>query len=233
MVALGRGDRPGVLLSSELRERLAATLAGLAAALPPVVTDREVDAFARAAVEACIALVPRARRDVQDPQKRLRRAIVAERVRAHDDDETVRRAVGRIKREDARDRRATSRFDVAANDPLRPLLDLPPQGRVALPKSDLRAHIVRAAGGSTLGGLLRKAALFSDELLRPALGAELFAMGRVVGFADRTGKRVLIEVKSSAYAQELSLRKQEIVYRLRKVAGFEDVEDVRFDVADR
>jgi len=60
--------------------------------------------------------------------------------------------------------------------------------------------------------------------------SELWALGRVVGFADRFGKRVLVEVKSSSETQEVALRKQELLRRLRKVRGFENVVDVRFSV---
>ena len=48
--------------------------------------------------------------------------------------------------------------------------------------------------------------------------------------ADRFGKRVLVEVKSSSEMQEVALRKQELLLRLRKVRGFENVVDVRFSV---
>jgi hypothetical protein len=48
--------------------------------------------------------------------------------------------------------------------------------------------------------------------------------------ADRFGKRVLVEVKSSSEMQEVALRKQELLRRLRKVRGFENVVDVRFSV---
>jgi hypothetical protein len=46
----------------------------------------------------------------------------------------------------------------------------------------------------------------------------------------RFGKRVLVEVKSSSEMQEIALRKQELLRRLRKVRGFENVVDVRFSV---
>ena len=58
----------------------------------------------------------------------------------------------------------------------------------------------------------------------------LWALGRVVGFADRFGKRVLVEVQSSSEMQEVALRKQELLRRLCKVRGFENVVDVRFSV---
>ena len=60
--------------------------------------------------------------------------------------------------------------------------------------------------------------------------SELWALGRVVGFTDGFGKRVLVEVKSSSEMQEVALRKQELLRRLRKVRGFENVVDVRFSV---
>jgi len=48
--------------------------------------------------------------------------------------------------------------------------------------------------------------------------------------ADRFGKRVLVEVKSSSEMQEVALREQALLRRLRKVRGFENVVDVRFSV---
>ena len=48
--------------------------------------------------------------------------------------------------------------------------------------------------------------------------------------ADRFGKRVLVEVKSSSEMQEVALRKQELLRRLRMVRGFENVDDGRFSV---
>jgi hypothetical protein len=41
---------------------------------------------------------------------------------------------------------------------------------------------------------------------------------------------LLVEVKSSSEMQEVALRKQELLRRLRKVRGFENVVDVRFSV---
>jgi hypothetical protein len=51
-----------------------------------------------------------------------------------------------------------------------------------------------------------------------------------VSARGRFGKRVLVGVKSSSEMQEVALRKQELLRRLRKVRGFENVVDVRFSV---
>jgi hypothetical protein len=164
-----------------------------------------------------------------------KQAVYAEARNAGSDEELLRRAVTRALKERARGRRGQRRLDVDDNDPLRGLFDLPSDGPVRLPRHDLRVHLtgsVRTRGKSGLPDLLRKAARFSEKVLRPALGEELWGMCRPVGFGDRHGRRVVVEVHSSALAHEVSMRQRELLHRLQAVPGFSQVKEVRFSVPE-
>jgi hypothetical protein len=91
----------------------------------------------------------------------------------------------------------------------------------------VRARIGETSERSGLGAVLRKAARFAEELLRPALGEELWELGRPVGFADQAETRVLIEVTSSVRAQEMQLRSVELLDKLRRVDGMTGVKGVQ------
>lgn len=234
--------RPGRLaerLSPRLRKDLFDEIGRLAEELrDPTDLDR-LRAFCLWAAAAALRRVPRPRhpgarlgRAGQRPEELARAAVYAEALSARDDDDLVRRAVTRALRERGRARQGVRRLDLEEGDPLRSLFDLPPRGAVYLPAKDVRVHLARAVardgGSSALPGLLRRAARFTEKALRPLLGEELWGLCRPVGFADGRATRVLVEVRSSALAHEVSLRKQELIARLRRAPGFEGVRDVRF-----
>jgi hypothetical protein len=232
--------RPGAPLnsaSSEVRRRFETALATLAAAVPAHAppTPRVLYAFAKAAAEAAETLVP----DPRHPGVRVAEraaagttralaeaAVFAEAIKSRDSEDLVRRAVTRAVRERKR-KGGMVKVDVGEGDPLRALLDLPRTGAVVLPKNDLRAKLGETSEKTSFGGLLRKAARFSEELVRPALGEELWELGRPVGFADAGETRVLVETTSSVRAQELQLRGTELVTLLRLVPGMGRVQHIQ------
>lgn len=244
LVQLSRPGRPAAPLTPPLKARLERQLHELARGLVDPTDPRQLEAFCRRAAEAAHRAGPKPRHpgaQLKDAAAGLgdmaRAAVCAEYGNARDPDDLVRRAVTRALRERGRTRRHLARLHVDEDDPLRSLLELPERGPVYLPPRDLRVHLAagRARDGkdSALPGLLRQAARFSERNLRPALGEELWGLCRPVGFGDRRATRVLVQVTSSSLAHEVSMRKQELVARLRHVPGFEDVKDVRFLVEER
>ena len=235
VVAEAQLVRPGgPRLSPDNRARLKAALHVEARLLEPP-TPRALLGFARAAARLGFTLETKARspgavveEHLDDVGHLARAAVYAEVTRAQDQEQLLQRAVTRAVRARKRGRPGMARVPLDDGDPLRELLDLPSHGRVALPRHDVRLRIARAATEEgAFGTALRKAARFDPATLALALGEELATIGIVVGFADAREKKVLVEVRSSILAQEVQLRSKELVYRLKKVPGFEAVTGVQ------
>lgn len=235
-VHLVRPGGPGERLGPADRATLRDTLAKLARPLQSTgPMPRALLAFARDAVDAALALLRTPRhpgaaieQQIDSSTAQLARAALwAESTRARDDEDLVRRAVTRALRERKRGRRGRVPVDVPEGDPLRAVLHLPAHGRVWLPKNDLRAKIAATGKGSPFGEALKQAARFAEEHVRDALGEELWALARPVGFADRAETRVILEVGSSAAAHEAQLRQREFVGTLRTLPGLEKVKAIK------
>lgn len=104
------------------------------------------------------------------------------------------------------------------------LLSLSKSMGAELPKQDIRGLILK----NSLADLLKKASCFSPDVLSAALGEDFSKVLKPVGFTDKAQKVVLIEVRSSSVAHEMSFRKPEILRRLRQLKEFEQVTDIRF-----
>lgn len=246
LVQLCRPERPGSRLSAPGRARLREALEVLVLHVEDPIRWIAIERYARAASEVVITLVPRARHPgaalatrLDSSRKLAEAAVWAERGLAHDDEDLVRRAVTRGLRERRRGFRGKTTLAVGAGDPLRGLLDLPSEGSVVLARHDLRTHLLRTSVRAQrnkdptqmgLVPLLRRVARFSEAVLRPGIGDDLWALCRPVGFADKAETRVLVEVLGSVFAQEVALRKNELLHRLRLVDGFALVKDVRFAI---
>ncbi len=248
-VALSRLLRPeayGQLLPRTGRDQLRTALSVLATAVQEANDEAQLRAYCEAAVEATHAMCKSPRHpgaqlmkkrvvdaDVVASKKSLvEAAVYAEFSRARGDADLVNRAVTRAQKERRRYLQHTRRLDVEAHDPLRALFELPDDGKpVRVLRGDVRR--VMTDRKNPLSQLLRDASSFSEALIRPALGEELWGLCRPVGFADARRARVLVEVPSSAAAHTLSMRKRELVQRLCRVPGLDRVDDVRFSVAGR
>jgi hypothetical protein len=238
-VALVQIGRPGgPQLSEEQRRALRRSFATLARSLTPP-SPRAVYTFARAAAELAWqaetparspgAVVQDAARGT-DTRALARAAVYAEWMRASDDEDLLRRAVHRATQE-RRKAQPGILVPLAPHDPLRELLALSSDKGLRLPARDLRGTIARvAADNAVVGGVLRKAARFARHVLAPALGDELWALCRPIGFSDRTETRVLVAVENSLAAQEAQLGARALVARLKEVPGFERVTGIRVTV---
>lgn len=238
-----RPNAYGQILPRTGRDSLKTALSVLATAVQDANDYAQLIAYCEAAVEATRAMCkgPRhpgaqlTQKRVVDPallssKKALARASVyAEFSKGRGDDDVVRRAVTRAQKERRRYLQHTTRLDVDKQDPLRALFDLPAEGQVRVLHGDIRK--VMTDKRKPLSRVLRDASSFSEPLLRPALGEELWGLCRPVGFADARRSRVLLEVPSSAAAHALQMRKRELVQRLSRVPGLDRVEDVRFSVS--
>jgi hypothetical protein len=237
--SLARPGGPGARLSTAARAQLRHVVNKLALGLDPS-QPRTVLAFARSSSQAAWSLVLPDRHPGQaiaevaggvSVKELARAALYAEGSAFGDPEEHVRRAVLRAVRERRRSHGRRS-LPLGDADPLRAVLDVPQRGTVKLPKNDVRMRIAEAADGTALGHALRQAARFSEELLRPALGEDIWSLGRPVGFADKRETRVLVEVKSAMFAHEMQLRGQELVHRLSRVTGFDKVTGVKIVVVE-
>ncbi len=244
-IAMLQLSRPGgPRLSANDRQRLHTALSTLSSSLcsdsqPP--TGRAVYDFAKAAAAAAWQLHRAGRspssviRERADGNARAlaEAAVYAELFNARGDDDLVRRAVTRAWRE--RRRGAPGRpVPLGANDPLRTLLELPAEGRLRLPRGDVRGVIADVATGDlNFGALMRAVAIFARPVMEPAMGPELWTLCRPVGFSDQRRTRVLVAAASSVGAQEAQLRSMEIVHRLRQVDGLKHIVGVKVQVDPR
>lgn len=218
-------------------EALEATLHALARHMGEPTDAGVLEAFCLAASEAAVPRRPPPRHpgaalsgrtiDLDDKERLVRSALYAEYASAQSDDDLVHRAVTRALRERRRGRRGERKLDLSEDDPLRKLLDVPARGPVWVRRGD-----VRGAMTDHLGGLLRQAAPFAEGALRPILGEELWGLCRPTGFGDTRREQLVVRVASSALAQEVQMRRVELLDRIRRVPGFEKVKTLRFVVAD-
>jgi hypothetical protein len=244
LVQLFRPGGPAKLIGRDARERLSEAVRKLARAIDDVSKPRALLAFARASSEAAWSLAssprhPGARIDevaLGDARTLAHAAVYATATQARDPEDHVRRAVARAVRERRRQERGNNtqmtRLPLHDGDPLRAVLDVPARGRVSLPKSDVRTHLAKAAHHTALGVVLRQAARFAEDVVRPAIGEELWSLCRPVGFADKLETRILVEVGSALVAHEVQLRSLELVHRLRAVPSFAKVTSMKLVVVE-
>ena len=239
LIQLMRPGGPGKRLGDESRARLHEAVHKLARAVDDPTRPRALLQLARTSSEAAWSMAttarhPGARMDEAadgDYRTLARAALFAEAVRAKDSEDHVRRAVVRAVRERKRSR-GIAKLPLADGDPLRAMLDVALHGRVALPKNDVRNKIAVAADATPLGAVLRQAARFSEDLIRPAVGEELWSICRPVGFADKAETRVIVEVRSTTLAHETQLRSQELVHKLKKLAPFAQLTGIKLVVVE-
>ncbi len=240
-VALLQVLRPGgPRLSEADRQRLRQTYTTLSTSLSPP-TARAIYGFGRDAATAAWALHHQGRspastmREAADGGAKAlaTAAVYAELLNAKDDDDLLRRAVKRALSE--RRRGSPGRVvPLASGDPLRELLDLPREGQVRLPKTDVRNTMAKAVVDEPgFGAAMRQAAVFARNVMEPALGEELWLLCRPLGFADQRRTRVLVATTSSVAAQETQLRARELLYRLQKLDALHDVQGVKVVVDAR
>jgi hypothetical protein len=152
-------------------------------------------------------------------------ALAATAFAARNDDDHVRRAVAFGWRQSRRRGRYETTLELAPHDPLRAALALPRTSSVAtVDRREVRSHLLKMAP------LLRQAAAFSPDALQEAMGEELWALCRPVGFGDAQRLVLLVRVPSSTFAQEVQLRLPELLTRVRTIAGLEAVIRVKFVV---
>lgn len=237
--SLARPGGPGAKLSAKARSDLRDVVKKLAIGIDPS-QPRTVLAFARSSSQAAWSLVNPGRHPGQaiaevasgtNVKDLARAALYAEGSAAGDPEEHVRRAVLRAVRE-RRKSRGRRRLPLDDGDPLRAVLDVPTRGSVQLPRNDVRMRIAEAAEGTAFGHALRQAARFSEELLRPALGEDIWALGKPVGFSDKKETRVIVEVKSAMLGHEMQLRSQELLRRLQRLSGFEKITGIKLVVVE-
>lgn len=160
----------------------------------------------------------------QVEKQRLAGLIKVEQLDGQTDQVAASRAAARYLNNKKREQIGKSYVQPDPNNRLLELLSLPKSMGAELPKQDIRALILK----NSLADLLKKASCFSPDVLKTVLGEDFSRHLKPVGFTDKAQKTVLIEVKSSSIAHEMSFRKPEILRRLRQLKEFEQVTDIRF-----
>lgn len=144
--------------------------------------------------------------------------------------DTVSRSVQRYFRENARTRRNQTEIKTTEDDPLRDLLGLPRIGRSLLPHEDIRVHMAKFLSSTKkLSTILS----FDAAGIEQKLGREFSSKCKPIGFADNQKKILLVEVSSPLAAQEIAFSKTLLISRLKKIAGFESISDLRFKIVPR
>ncbi len=239
-IAINQIFRPrGPRIPEDKKDGLERAIHKLATTLTPP-SSPALYAFAKSAAALAWAIHPRPRsplapqEDAWFGSEELVRAALHAELAAKGDafgpEDLVRRAVRRSLMT-RRKARPGLMLPVKSGDPLRDLLDVPLQGFVRLPGRDIRSKMAVAfTRENAMGAAVRKASIFHSERMEKALGAELWALGRPVGFADKKQSRLLIASPSSTAAQETQLRSRELLHRLQLVAGLEKIIGVKVHV---
>jgi hypothetical protein len=179
--------------------------------------------FAQQAIAKVMIRVPNHSKTVLE-QRHLAGLIQMERSLGETDSMAAARAAAKYFQTKRREHAGKTYVAPDPDNRLAQILSLPKSIGAELPKQDIRGLILK----SPLADLLKQAACFAPEVLKPILGEELFSKIKPVGFGDKMHKTVLIQVESSSMAQEMSFRKLDILNRLKRLKEFEQVADLRF-----
>lgn len=158
-------------------------------------------------------------------KRELLDAVKRELLFTNDREEAVRRATLRLYKQRKNGARGANGPGFDINHPLAQLFDAPAGKRPKATRHDIKLHLTRQ--DTTL---FKKALPFAPQLWQQALGDDMSAWVKPLGFADRHEQVVLIEVDSAARAHDLSFYKAELLYRIRTIEGLEHVRDFRFRV---
>lgn len=222
LIHLCRPGWPGAGLSPVRRLELGQELTKLSRALFYSKDKASLIMFAKAAVQAVAKKLPS--KPETKPLARMTAIIHSELLSGRGSVEVATRAAARVFSDEQRQKRQTVDVNLAKNDPLRDVLAIPKSSTARLPKTDLRALMLRC----DLTSLLHEATPFASKTMRETLGDELFAKCKPLGFGDRFSKTVLLEVNSSSIAHEMLFRKNEILNRLRRIPSLSKISDIRF-----
>jgi hypothetical protein len=107
-----------------------------------------------------------------------------------------------------------------------------------LPKEDIRSHFLglkkmenpTRKGEGVLYSMLAKAQCFGAANLLRLLGDELFYIVRPVGFLDREGTTIVVEVMNESQMYALTYKKMVILKALQKDPAFSSAKNIRFKV---
>lgn len=146
--------------------------------------------------------------------------------------DTVSRSVQRYFRAEAKTRRDRTEIKMSEDDPMRDLLSLPRIGRSLLPREDLRVHLARYLSSPSIGKHLQRASSFAAlSGANQMFSDELSKLCKPVGFADRHYRILLVEASSASAAQDMAFNKASLIARIRKIPGFEKIQDIKFRLA--
>ncbi|MES2504406.1 MAG: DciA family protein [Myxococcota bacterium] len=225
LMHLSRPGWPAEFLKAEQKRQISTELTKLALQLKHSNHLKILLQF----VQQSIALVLQfasTKSKTQLEKQRLMGFIRSEQMEGQTDEAAAARGAARFLQSKRREHRDKVFIDPNEQDRLLEILSLPKSMGAQLPKQDIRGLILK----SPLAALLKQASCFSPEIMKRAFGEEWLKHIQPVGFADKTQKTILISVKSSSVAHEMSYRKAEIIRRLHQIKEFEQVSDVRFTV---
>lgn len=105
-----------------------------------------------------------------------------------------------------------------------------------IPKEDVRNKLLslgytsRSKEGEILFNVLKKASAFCPHNLHKLLGDELFYLCKPVGFNDKNGNIVILEVNDNSALYALTYKKMDIINRLKNDINFKNLNNVRFKI---
>lgn len=171
-------------------------------------------------------------------QKRAQKAIKRSMSEGHSEHGAASRAAYSLINEQKAYELEKAREKQIENHPLGYALTLFNSSKKPLAREDIRNHLLKlknksekiGTGQGVLFNLLKKAQSFSPHRLYQLLGDDLFFLCRPVGFADKNGLVIEVEVPSSAHLHALSFRKAEILKALKADAAFKQAQNIRMKV---
>ncbi len=223
LMHLTRPGWPGENLKPLQKQALLKELIPIASQLAYANDMKSLLNFAQQAIAKVMIRLPNHSKTVLE-QRHLAGLIQAERALGEDDQAAASRAAAKYFQTKRREHRGKTYIPADPNNRLAQILSLPKSIGAELPKQDIRGLIMK----SPLADLLKQAACFAPEVLKPVLGEELFSKIKPVGFGDKQQRTILIQVESASVAHEMSFRKLDILGRLKRIKEFEQVSDLRF-----
>ena len=162
-------------------------------------------------------------------KQQIKEQIVMGTKRGLTEEELVRQTAKRIYRRsgDLRLQKRISRL--GGNEQLREVLCVPEECYSHIPKTDIRSHMLTFLGKkNSLLAKIETALPFSEKILRPALGDELYEQLNIVGYADTFKRYILCEPASPSLLHELNFQKPKIMQKLRSIEAFRQVRGLKF-----
>lgn len=238
---LCRPKAMGNSIPKNLHELIYEQLALNALALCYVKDELTIKKFSIKAAQIIVNNIPLSKAQTEqintDPKKEnlanLEAILKAELAVGADQKTAINRTALRLHRDKEYQRKNFFVPNLNINCPLAHVLNVDSKDKAILSHDDIRTHMLKSSirtrykEKSQLLSILTQAAPFAEKLLVETLGPNTYKRFKPVGYADREGTTLLIEISSSADAYEFNFHKNEILKKLKNHPGFEKIIDLK------